>query len=98
LPEAKEKPRPRWMIGWVHSDIRSAASIIVSIPRWQWYLPWKLPTYLYLKGVIKECYYFLVGIDDLESPEVDWEGNKFWFGEGGRIVRYELAEKKDKVS
>jgi len=61
-------------------------------------LPWNLPTYFYLKGVIKECYNFLLGIEDLESPEKDWSGNKFWSGEGGRIIRYELAKKMDKVS
>jgi len=85
-----------WAIGWAHRDLQTAAKILVRRTKAHWLLPWNVPTYLYLEGVVKECYEFLERVGDLHVPEVDFTGAKFWFRKEGnrvRIERYELPRR-----
>jgi len=50
-----------------YANLTAARNILKERPTWAWLLPWNIRTWLYLRGVVKECEGFLryVGREDM---------------------------------
>lgn len=63
-----------------YASRRSAIGVLREYPRWSWFLPWRIRTYLFLVRHIRDCSGFL------EAIGCEWRTQRL---DNGKIARFD---------